>query len=52
MGVGYYDVASFTTIGDLELTLVDTDGDGAPDAVVESEPVGVTLPAGDQWSVG
>ena len=43
---------SFTTIGDPELTLVDTDGDGAPDAVVEGEPVGVTFPAGDQWSVG
>ena len=52
VGVGYYDFASFTTIGDPELTLVDTDGDGAPDAVVEGEPVGVTFPAGDQWSVG
>ena len=52
VGVGYYDFASFTTIGDPELTLVDTDGDGAPDAAVVGEPVGVTFPAGDQWSVG
>jgi outer membrane protein OmpU len=52
VGVGYYSFESFTTLGDPELLLVDTDGDGTPDAVIAGDPVSALIPDGEQWSVG
>jgi len=51
-GAGYYKFDTFTIVDDPVPTLVDGNGDGIPDAVIDADPVGVTIPDGEQWSVG
>jgi outer membrane protein OmpU len=52
IGAGYNNFEEFTIVGDPEPTLVDTDGDGIPDDIVDADPVGATIPDGEQWSLG
>jgi outer membrane protein OmpU len=52
VGLGYYDFEDFDQTSDGGLILVDSDGDGTLDAVVEGADIITTVPGGEQWSVG
>jgi outer membrane protein OmpU len=51
-GIGYNKFDSFIDTSEGGLVLVDTDGDGIDDAVVEGAKVETEFPEGEQWTVG
>jgi outer membrane protein OmpU len=52
VGLGYYNFEDFEETTDGGLILVDSDGDGTPDALVEGADIITEIPGGEQWSIG